>query len=304
MKLIASDMDGTLLNKYWRISDENRAAVLEAQAAGIHFVIATGRPYTNVNVIIEEAGISCPVISLNGAQTHDASGKLIASQPLSKQQVRAVHDILLEEGMYFELMTEQGAISLSHDRYVEIAQYYGAMELSHLPEVERHETVLRMCEERIRNERCQFVDSFERYLNDDQLDILKIFALTTDEECFNRCEERVRQLTGLAVSSSAHGNLEVNAQNGNKGYAVQQYAASLGLEPSDIMAMGDGFNDLSMLKMAGRGIVMDNAPDSLKALIANRTKRNTEHGVAYAIRQLLEEKGLSAASEIASSVER
>lgn len=289
MRLIASDMDGTLLNKYWRISDENREAVLEAQKRGIQFVIATGRPYTNVNVILDEAGISCPVISLNGAQSHDADGKLIASQALTKEQVRLVHDILLEEGMYFELMTPEGAISLSYDQYVDISHFYGKIELAHLSEQERNETVLRMCEERIRNERCQFVDSFEQYLNDDNVEVLKIFALTTDEACFKRCDERVRQLTGLAISSSAHGNLEVNAINGNKGYAVQQYAASLGIEPADIMAMGDGFNDLTMLKMAGRGIVMENAPEALKELIPLRTKRNTEHGVAHAIRELLDQ---------------
>jgi len=297
MKLIASDMDGTLLNKYWRISDENRAAVLEAQKRGIEFIIATGRPYTNVNVLLDEAGISCPVISLNGAQTHDASGKLIASQPLTKEQARLVHDILLEEGMYFELMTPDGAISLSYDQYVDISHYYGKIELAHLSEAERHATVLRMCEERIRNERCQFVESFESYLNDDQVEVLKIFALTTDEACFKRSDERVRQLTGLAISSSAHGNLEVNSAKGNKGYAVQQYAASLGIQPAEIMAMGDGFNDLSMLQMAGKGVVMDNAPEALKALIPHRTKRNTEHGVAHAIRELLDQLSLSASAK-------
>lgn len=293
MKLIASDMDGTLLNKYWRISDENRAAVLEAQAAGIQFVIATGRPYTNVNVILEEAGITCPVISLNGAQTHDASGKLIASQPLSKEQVRNVCSILTEEGMYFELMTDIGAISLSYEQYLDIAHFYGELELSHLSEQQRYETVLRMSEERIRNERCQFVESFDPYLNDDSLSILKIFALTKDQQVLERCDARVRQLEGLAISSSAHGNLEVNSQYGHKGYAVQQYAASLGIKPEEIMAMGDGFNDLTMLQMAGKGIVMENAPQALKDIIPHQTKRNTDNGVAHAIRELLEHLKLS-----------
>src|SRR5690606_18445967 len=109
---------------------------------------------------------------------------------------------------------------------------------------------------------------FEPYLDDEQLPIYKIFALTKDEEIFKRCDQRVREeLEGLAISSSAHGNLEVNAEHGNKGYAVMQYAATLGIQPAQIMAMGDGFNDLTMLQMAGKGIVMGNAPQSLKALI-------------------------------------
>lgn len=287
MKLIASDMDGTLLDQFWRVSEENKQAILKAQAQGIQFIVATGRPYTNVNVIMEEAGIHCPVISLNGAETRDASGKLIASQPLSREQIRKVHPIMLEEGMYYELMTNKGSFSLSKERYIEIARYTANRELPHLSEEERERIMLSMCEERIRNENCQFVDSFDPIIEDDEITILKVFSMTLEEERIERASERLRQLSGLSITSSAHGNLEVNHENGHKGYAVMQYAKSIGIQPEEVMAIGDGYNDLTMLQLAGRGVAMANAPESLRKQVKYVTKNNIESGVAHAILDML-----------------
>ncbi|MCR8657583.1 HAD family hydrolase [Paenibacillus endoradicis] len=287
MKLIVSDMDGTLLNQTWRISEENKQAILEAQKQGIEFVIATGRPYTNVTAILEEAGISCPVISLNGAETRDVEGNLLASQPLSKEQVRNVHNILLEEDMYFELMTSIGAFSLSEERCRAISRYIALRELPDLLEEEREKIVNMMFAERVRNENCKFVDSFEPLLEDNDIVILKIFALTTYEDRLVKADARLRKLDGLAITSSGHENLEVNNLNGHKGYAVLEYAKSKGIDASEIMAMGDSYNDLTMLTSVGRGVAMANASEHIRNQVAYTTKRNTESGVAHAIYEML-----------------
>ena len=293
MKLIVSDMDGTLLNQTWRISEENKQAILEAQQQGIEFVIATGRPYTNVTAILEEAGIACPVISLNGAETRDIEGHLIASQPLSKEQVRIVHNILLEEDIYFELMTDQGAFSLSEDRCRAIFRHIALGELPDLPEDEREKIMNTMFEERVHNENCRFIDSFETVLEDDDIVILKIFALATYEDRLVKADARLRELDGLAITSSGHENLEVNHLNGHKGYAVLEYAKSKGIDSSEIMAMGDSYNDLTMLTSVGRGVAMANAVEHIRNQVAYTTKRNTESGVAHAIYEMLAERKLN-----------
>lgn len=280
-------MDGTLLNQFWRISEENKQAILEAQARGIEFVVATGRPYTNVNIIMDEAGISCPIISLNGAETRDAQGNLIDSEPLTKEQVRIVHDILIEEDIYFELMTNKGAFSLSHERYMAISRHFGLRDLPDLTEEEREKVVLSMSEERIRNENCQFVDTFEHLMANDDVVVLKVFSLSTYDDRLEKANKRLCQLEGLAISTSGHNNLEVNSLNGNKGYAVLQYAKSKGIDASEIMALGDGYNDLTMLQMAGRGVAMANAPESLRKQVAYVTKHHTDSGVAHAINEML-----------------
>lgn len=280
-------MDGTLLNQYWRVSEQNQQAILKAQAQGIEFVVATGRPYTNVNVILDEVGISCPVISLNGAETRDSNGNLIASMPLSKEQVQAVHNILQEEDVYFELMTTQGSYSLSKQRCIDISREYARHEHPDMPQEQFEKVLLEMTEERIRNERCQFVDSFEPIMADDTIVVLKIFALSSDKEQLARATKRVQSLSGLAITNSGYNNLEVNHEHGHKGYAVLEYAKSKGIDPEHIMTMGDSYNDLTMLKLAGRGVAMANAPEELRAQVKHVTKTNLESGVAHAIHEML-----------------
>jgi len=289
MRLIASDMDGTLLNEFWRISEENKGAILTAQAKGIEFIIATGRPYTNVTVILEEAGISCPIISLNGAETYDYHGKLLASQPLDKAIAREVMQILQEEKLYTEMLTNVGSISIDYDHCVDISHYYGRVNFSHLADEERNEIVMRLFEERIRNERVQFVQSFNPYYMNDDITILKCFSLSDSEASIERARKRLESIAGLSITSSAPGNLEVNHADGHKGFAVMQYAKSIGISPEEVMTIGDGYNDLTMLQLAGRGVVMGNAPEALRLQCKYETKVNIEHGVAHAINELLEQ---------------
>lgn len=287
MRLIVSDMDGTLLNEFWRISEENKQAILAAQARGIEFVIATGRPYTNAAVIVEEAGITCPIISLNGAETYDQKGKLLERKPVDKKVAKEIIQIMQDEDIYVEMLTNVGAISINYDRCMEISHHMGREHFPDLSDEERNDIVMRMFEERVRNERTQFVQSFAPYFADDDIVILKFFSLSISEEHIERARKRLEAMSGLSITSSTAGNLEVNHEDGHKGFAVMQYAKSRGISPEEVMTIGDGYNDLTMLRWAGRGVVMGNAPETLRVQCKYGTKRNTEHGVAHAIDEML-----------------
>ncbi|SLC89556.1 phosphatase yitU [Mycobacteroides abscessus subsp. abscessus] len=76
VKLIVSDMDGTLLNEKMMISQANADAIREAEKQGIPFMVATGRGFTEAKPLLEEAGLSCPIITLNGAQVYDEKGTI------------------------------------------------------------------------------------------------------------------------------------------------------------------------------------------------------------------------------------
>ena len=289
IRLIASDMDGTLLNDFWEISDENAAAIKKAQELGIEFVIATGRPYSNVHVVTEKANLSCAVISLNGATTYDRNGVFIASCPLTREEVRQAQKVLEEEHIYYELMTSHGGFSINKKAYTDIFYYIGNRELAHIEEQERNAIFERMGEERIRNENCRFISSFEEILNDESIVIYKIFGMSIHEEDLTRADKRLKEMESLSISSASHTNIEVNAKNAHKAEAVFNYAASLGIKPEEVMTIGDSFNDFTMLKGAGRGVSMANAHADIRALTKWTTKSNNEHGVAHAIYDMLTE---------------
>ena len=83
LQLIASDMDGTMLNDQMIISDYNVAAIKHAQAKGVNFIVSTGRAYKEVKPLLDQAGVSCPLITLNGALVLDENGKTLSSAPLA-----------------------------------------------------------------------------------------------------------------------------------------------------------------------------------------------------------------------------
>ena len=290
IKLIASDMDGTLLNDYWRISDENAQAIKRAQEHGIEFMVATGRPYENAYVITDTIDLKCAIVGLNGATTHDADGQLIAMEVLTPDEVKTTMNILDQHHIYYELNTNKGAFSTSYNKLTEILYTLASLEYPHLSEDERRIRVEALNEERIRNENCQFVDDFESILQDDTVTIYKIFSMSLNQEALDKADAQLRALKQFYVTSSGHMNLEVTAINGHKGYAVFNYAASRGIKPEEVMTMGDNFNDLTMLLNAGRGVAMGTAHENIKKQVRYTTKTHLEHGVAHAIHQMLDEQ--------------
>ena len=109
IKLIASDMDGTLLNDDHMISEENLKAIRKAQEMGRHFTIVTGRDYGAVKSYLEECNLKCECILSNGAEYRDVNGNVIESVYMNKDSVKIVFDILNDAGLCIQLMTNKGS---------------------------------------------------------------------------------------------------------------------------------------------------------------------------------------------------
>ena len=109
IKLIASDMDGTLLNDDHMISEENLKAIRKAQEMGRHFTIVTGRDYGAVKSYLEECNLKCECILSNGAEYRDVNGNVIESVYMNKESVKIVFDMLNEAGLCIQLMTNKGS---------------------------------------------------------------------------------------------------------------------------------------------------------------------------------------------------
>ena len=290
MKLIATDMDGTLLNDKGRISNENTIAIKRAQEEGIEVVVVTGRPYTYALMPLEEAGLNCPIIALNGAEIRDKQGTILNKLPLQKEWCRLIQSFLEKESVYIEFFTNIGVFSKSMEQYIDIRMQ---LKMERFPDADRtlmYKDVRKRAEERFKFEHCRFVDDFEGIYQDDELIIYKILVLSADMDELERISSKLEGHSEFTITSSERGNMEFNHPDAKKGLALKVMADQRMIDMEDVMALGDHLNDLSMLQMAGRGVAMGNASEEVKELCSYSTKTNIEHGVACAIEEILKQK--------------
>lgn len=287
MKLIATDMDGTLLNDKGRISNENIIAIEKAQAEGIQVVIVTGRPYSYALMPLELAGLCCPVIALNGAEIRDEQGEVLNKFPLKKEWCRSIQKVLENKNVYIEFFTNVGVFSKSMEQYIDIRMQLKMERFPNADETLMLEDVRRRAEERFKFEHCQFVDNFEGIYQDEELIIYKILVLSADMDELARINSELAGQTEYIITSSERGNIEFNHPKAQKGTSLNMLADQFNIEMTEVMALGDHLNDVSMLQLAGRGVAMGNASNEVKELCQYHTKTNVEHGVACAIEEVL-----------------
>lgn len=283
IKCIASDMDGTLLTATQKVTPENIEAIKAAQEKGVEVVIATGRSYFEASFVLDEAGISCPIICVNGAEVRATDGKVVSSNPLDKDLAKKAAYILVQNNVYFEVYTNQGTYTIDEDRGVSIIV---DIFLSGNPEADIDE-VTKAAEERFTKGLVRKVNSYDELFNSDEHQIYKLLAFSFEPDFLVSAKEDLLKLEGMAVSSSGDENLELTSVNAQKGIALEAFVKEKGISLLETMAIGDNYNDLSMFKRAGRSVAMGNADDIIKAQCDMVTSANEESGVAAAIWEVL-----------------
>lgn len=284
IKCIASDMDGTLLTATQKITDKNIEAIKAAQEKGVEVVIATGRSYFEASFVLEEAGISCPIICANGAEVRATDGKVVSSNPLDKALAKKAAYILIQNNVYFEVYTNQGTYTVDEDRGVSIIV---DIFLSGNPEADIDE-VTNAAEERFKKGLVHKVNSYDELFNHEEHQIYKLLAFSFEPDFLASAKEDLLQLEGMAVSSSGDENLELTSVDAQKGIALEAFVKEKGISLLETMAIGDNYNDLSMFKRAGRSVAMGNADEIIKAQCDAVTSTNEDSGVAKAIAEVLE----------------
>jgi len=283
IKIIASDMDGTLLNSVQQISEENKAAILKAQAQGVEFVVATGRSYQEATYVLGEAGLKCPIICVNGAEIRSKEGNMLSATPIPKQLAREAAAKLRELDVYFEVYTDKGACTVDADKAVTTLV---DIIISANPEADRDEVVY-AAGARLRDGLVQVIEDYETLFADENVQIYKMLAFSFDSDKLAAAGNTLTDFEGLAVSASGHENLEITNKQAQKGIALESFAKAKGIDISETMAIGDNYNDVSMFERAGRSVAMGNASYEIKALCDVITDTNNEHGVAKAILEVL-----------------
>lgn len=287
IKLIASDMDGTLLDSKMSISKDNASAIREANRLGIEFMVATGRAYTEAKPALEEAGIDCAMITLNGAQVFDKLGNSLFTAGIEKQKAKMIIDILEEKDIYFEVSTNKGIFSQQQERRIENFASHIATTMPHLT----YKTAIAMAAAHLSLLAITYVDNIRAVIEKKDIEVLKIIGFSMDgPKVLDPTALKIKTLGDLAITSSAQNNIEINHIRAQKGIAVEQVAKERGILAEEVMTIGDNFNDISMLQWAGVSFAMGNAELEVKNEAKYTTATNLENGVGEAILRAIREK--------------
>ncbi|AYX88985.1 Cof-type HAD-IIB family hydrolase [Staphylococcus cohnii] len=289
INLIATDMDGTLLNAAHEISEDNIQAIKFAQSQGITVVIATGRAFYEANAPINQTDLKVPYICLNGAEVRDETFNIMSTSNLNRELINRITEELNKENIFYQVYTNLGIYTENPLRdleiYIDIAQRAGQE-----ADVEKIKSGI---QKRIDNGTLKVVDNYDKIQDTPGEIVMKILAFDSDLEKIDRVSETLAKSESLAVSSSSRGNIEITHSDAQKGIALNTIAERLNIDMKNVMAIGDNMNDVSMLERVGYSVAMENAAPEVKAIAKYETDSNEQSGVGKAIMKLLRENNKS-----------
>ena len=272
IKIIALDLDGTLLTTDKRLTEENRRALERAAENGIEIVPSTGRFYKGMPEVIKDLDFIHYAITINGAEVLD----------LRKNKVIYGSDIPLETALFLNDRFDE--LGVAHDVYV---QSIGYMDRRFLDHIEDYLPDPIYCST-LRGMRVP-LDDVRAFMIETGKNIQKVQIFSKSVDVLLQTGEYIRQkFPELIATSSLKNNLEVNNAKANKGDALRALTDYLGLRPENTMAFGDGGNDLPMLRAAGVSVAMGNSLQILKDEADFTTLTHDQSGVAYIINKLLD----------------
>lgn len=283
VKLIAIDMDGTLLTPEHSITPRTILAINKALEQDIQVVIATGRAFYEAHAIVSEYDLNIPYICLNGAQIRNEQHEVMENYPMNYDLISEVADVFKSEDVFYQVYTDKAIYTTSIERdidiFIELAEQSGGGS-----DVEK---IRRLMRERLAKTSLKEVSNYREIYEQEDEQVLKFLAASANKPKLVRTKNYLNEIDQLAVSASSYGNIEVTRKGAQKGVALEKMAADLDVDLKDTMAIGDNLNDISMLKRVGTAVAMGNATTEVKAIADIVTGTNIEDGVAVAIENVL-----------------
>ena len=286
IKLIASDMDGTLLNHNHKIPKENVELINYAKNQGIEFIVATGRAYYEALPALNEENINCDVISFNGGIVYDKNGNIISITPMLPKDLYYTIEILKSFDISYQLYTKNTiytkSIETDINAYIDLIRSNG-----YDPDVEH---LRAEAQQKLDVGYITEVENIELYLNEKENPPIKIIAISNDISKLESAAKLLSENTSISVTSSGANNIEIMHKNATKGEALKEIAKIYGINLENAVAIGDNLNDQAMLDIVGYSVAMKNGNTILKEQAKYVTeKTNSEGGVADTIFKLIEE---------------
>jgi hypothetical protein len=265
-RVIALDLDGTLLDNQKRILPQSLAALAQARAAGVKVVVVTGRHHVAIHPFYQALEIDTPAICCNGTYLYDfQQKKVLAADPLEKDQARLVLQMLKQSDIHGLMYVDDAMLYQEPSGHVTRSLAWAET----LPPAQRP-TLLQV------NSLVQAADEAQS--------IWKFAASHADIPALRRFAETVEKELGLACEWSWHDQVDIAKGGNSKGKRLQQWVESQGLSMSQVVAFGDNYNDLSMLEAVGLGVAMGNADDAIKQRADLVIADHLQPGIAEVIR--------------------
>ena len=271
IKLLCFDLDGTFLDDQKNLPPENLRALERAAARGVLIVPATGRIYTGIPEALRGLPFMRWFITVNGAYVYDAAEDRAAA----RAEIPAARAV--------EFYEYADSLGVFYDCYQDNWGYMTADMLA-LARARIPDPGIRRLIVNLRTP----VPELKAYLRDKGTDVQKLQLYFEDMALREReLRELPARFPDLSVSSSVPFNIEINAKTATKGHALRTLCALLGLDPAETLALGDGTNDLDMIRSAGIGVSMANGAPELLAAADYITGSNNEAGFAAAVERFV-----------------
>jgi Cof subfamily protein (haloacid dehalogenase superfamily) len=276
-KLIAIDLDGTLLSSNIDISKENIQAIQNAQNAGHIVMICSGRAPEDIKNVIEKTPLVCPVAGSNGTMVI-ADGKLLSQISINKEMVKKVAAVLDENKFPFKIYTSHGIFVASSwtERLLAFLEQNKEITKNITPKEYKQLT-----EQPKESDSIKIFDQLEDVLKIENIAVQKFFVPTLSGK--TELIATLKEYEDISITTSGPLNIEIMDINGNKSNGIQVMAEYFNIPIENTVAIGDNFNDVPMLEVAGLSVAMGNADPTVKDIADVVTLTNNEHGVAHAI---------------------
>ena len=289
IKVIASDMDGTLLNNSHVFSEKTVESIKKACEKGIRFMVVTGRNYVSAMEALENTGLVCDYILSSGAEIRDPDKQVQMSIALSFDECEYLYEKLKKYSIGVMFCSEEknyiiGTFEEADEGILDYIKYFhDTRDKDELRKTHLYKVMWAKTKE---------LPDYET-LRKNNVPITKMFLVSDDVEMLQEIKAELEENGNLAVSSSFKNNLEVTDIKAQKGPILKEYVESLGYTMDEVMVLGDSLNDYSMMEMDFRAtIAMENADEEIKKVAKYITKSNEEDGVAYVIDEMMKMYGL------------
>ena len=287
-KLMAIDLDGTLLNSVGEVSEGTKLALQNAKKQGTEVVLASGRPISSTKTLAIELGVDNYLISGNGSVVYDIQkNEIIYDKFLNKEQILQIVKLCEENSFYYNIYTEEEVIAKSLNYNV---LFYHKENVKKIEEKRTHINI---------------VEDITKYIQQSENEhFLKITVCDESKLIFNRIMKKLKEIENVDILEVEYMSrkrikegtndidiqyyyTEVTNKNVNKWSAIEFLMEKLDIKKEEIIAIGDNLNDKEMIENAGLGVVMGNSNPKMKEIANEIVPENDSEGLKDAINQFV-----------------